>query len=262
METPKGRNAAMPQRHVTPIQDLASSLGISLTALPAHLAIIMDGNGRWAKRKGLARLLGHREGYRALRGVLLNASRLGIRYLTVYAFSAENWRRPKDEVSGLMKLIEQAAKDELRTMHQNNVRVQVAGRMEELPDGLRRALLHGIETTKVNTGITFTLAVNYGGRAEIVDAVKKLMEDGVAVEAVTEEEIAKRLYNPDQPEPDLMIRTAGEMRWSNFLLWQGAYCELYVTEVPWPEFGESQLLDAVLTYQKRTRKFGGLVDQD
>ena len=240
----------------------ACKAGIDLSNLPTHLAIIMDGNGRWAKRKGLGRLLGHREGYRALRGVLLNASKLGIKYLTVYAFSAENWRRPQDEVSGLMKLIEQAARDELRTMHQNNVRVQVAGRIEELPKGLKQALEHGIETTKSNSGITFTLAVNYGGRAEIVDAVKKLIEQGATPDQITEEAIAGNLYNPDQPEPDLMIRTAGEMRWSNFLLWQGAYCELYVTDVPWPDFGEAQLLDAVLTYQKRTRKFGAVVDED
>lgn len=248
-----------PNTPIPSIQTRAAKIGINLEALPSHVAIIMDGNGRWAKRKGLARLLGHREGYRALRKALLNASELGIKYLTVYAFSAENWRRPKEEVSGLMKLIEQAAKDELRTMHQNNVRVNVAGRMDEVPDGLRKALEHGIETTKNNTGITFTLAVNYGGRAEIVDAVKKVVAEG---REITEASIAAHLYNPAQPEPDLMIRTAGEMRWSNFLLWQGAYCELYVTPVPWPEFGEEQFLDAVLTYQKRTRKFGAVVDQD
>jgi len=234
--------------------------GINLDALPAHVAVIMDGNGRWAKKKGLARLLGHREGYRTLRGILLTASELGIRFLTVYAFSAENWRRPQDEVSGLMTLIETAAKDELRTMHQNNVRVQVAGRLDEIPPSLRQALENGIETTKSNTGITFTLAVNYGGRAEIVDAVKALIADGVRPEDVTEEAISARLYNPLTPEPDLMIRTAGEMRWSNFLIWQSAYTELYVTETTWPEFGEKELLDAVATFQQRTRKFGAVVE--
>jgi undecaprenyl diphosphate synthase len=222
--------------------------------------MIMDGNGRWAKSRGLARLLGHREGYKTLRGVLLNASELGIRYLTVYAFSAENWRRPEDEVKGLMKLIEQAAKDELRLMHQNNVRVQVAGRIDQVPEGLRKALEHGMETTKDNTGITFTLAINYGGRAEMVDAVKKIVAEGIRPEDVDEDTISSHLYNPSHPDPDLMIRTAGEMRWSNFLLWQAAYTELYVTEVTWPEFGEKELLDAVLTYQKRTRKFGAVVD--
>lgn len=231
---------------------------MDLAALPRHVGVIMDGNGRWAKAKGWARLLGHREGYRRLRKVLLDASELGIEYLTVYAFSAENWRRPQDEVDGLMRLIEGAARDELRAMHQNGVRVAVAGRTEELPAGLRRALEDGVETTRANTGITFTLAVNYGGRAEIVDAIKDLVAAGIEPEDVTEEIVSAHLYNPDHPEPDLIIRTAGEMRVSNFLLWQGAYAELYVTPKTWPEFGTDELLDAVLTYQRRTRKFGGV----
>jgi len=220
----------------------------------------MDGNGRWARSRGLGRLLGHREGYKALRGVLLDASELGIRYLTVYAFSAENWRRPEDEVSGLMKLIERAARDELRMMHQNGVRVQVSGRIHELPHGLQQALREGIETTRNNTGITFTLAVNYGGRAEIVDAVRSLIHDGVPEEEVDETAISERLYNPAQPEPDLIIRTAGEMRTSNFLLWQAAYAELYVTEKPWPEFGRKDLEAALQAYAHRTRKFGAVVE--
>ena len=242
------------------IRDRALRDGIDLEKLPVHLAIIMDGNGRWAGKRGLGRLLGHREGYKTLRGVLLSASELEIQYLTVYAFSAENWRRPEDEVAGLMKLIEQAAKDELRAMHQNNVRIRVAGRTEEVPAGLRRALEEGIHTTRNNTGITFTLAINYGGRAEIVDAVKDIVASGTEAEDVTEELISAHLYNPSHPEPDLMIRTAGEMRWSNFLLWQGAYCELFVTEVPWPEFSDKELLEAIRTYQGRTRKFGAVVE--
>jgi undecaprenyl diphosphate synthase len=257
--TPHYRNTATPIPF-NPLQQKASALGINLSTLPHHVAIIMDGNGRWATKKGFARLLGHREGYKTLRNALLSASELGIRYLTVYAFSAENWRRPEDEVAGLMKLIETAAKDELRSMHQNNVRICVAGRIDQVPEGLRRALLDGIETTKNNTGITFTLAINYGGRAEIVDAVKKIIASGVPAEEVTEDLISSHLYNPQHPEPDLMVRTAGEMRWSNFLIWQSAYCELYVTEVPWPEFSSKQLLDAVLTFQQRTRKFGAVVE--
>lgn len=240
------------------VQERALALGIDLDSLPNHLAIIMDGNGRWATGRGLGRLLGHREGYRTLRSVLLNASELGIRFLTVYAFSAENWRRPEDEVIGLMKLIEQAARDELRSMHQNNVRVCVAGRMSEVPKSLREALRDGVETTKDNSGITFTLAVNYGGRAEIVDAVRDIVASGFEPEDVNEEIVAAHLYNPEHPDPDLMIRTAGEMRWSNFLIWQAAYAELYVTPKPWPEFGEAELLDAVRTFQKRVRKFGAL----
>jgi len=242
------------------VQQRAATYGINLQALPVHLAIIMDGNGRWARRNGLARLIGHREGYRTLREALLNASELGIRYLTVYAFSAENWRRPEDEVQGLMKLIERAARDELRVMHKNKVRVNVSGRMDELPEGLRKALVEGIETTRNNTGITFTLAVNYGGRAEIVDAVKRLVSKGIKSEDVTEEAISGALYNPEHPAPDLMIRTAGEVRWSNFLIWQAAYCELFVVDKPWPEFELSDMLEAVAAYQKRVRKFGAVVE--
>lgn len=255
-------NSATPQHRntVTPVQEEALRLGIDLERLPNHLAIIMDGNGRWARKKGLGRLLGHREGYKTLRGVLLAASELGVKYLTVYAFSAENWRRPQDEVAGLMKLIETAARDELRLMHRNNVRVKVAGRMHEVPEGLRNALLHGMETTKDNTGITFTLAVNYGGRAELVDAVKSIVASGILAEAITEETIHEHLYNPDQPDPDLMVRTAGEMRWSNFLIWQSAYCELVVTDVTWPEFSPQEMLKAIATYQRRTRKFGAVVE--
>lgn len=242
------------------VRQRASQAGVDLSRLPAHVAIIMDGNGRWARKRGLARLLGHREGYRALRTVLLAASELGIRYLTVYAFSAENWRRPADEVDGLMKLIERAARDELAVMHRNGVRVCISGRMNEVPAGLRQALEEGIETTKNNAGITFTLAVNYGGRAEIVDAIKSLVASGIRPEEVTEELVSQRLYNPSHPEPDLMIRTAGEMRWSNFLLWQAAYCELYVTDVAWPEFDETALIEAVRVFQSRTRKFGAVVE--
>ena len=245
---------------IHPIQKRAVELGIDLEKLPTHIAVIMDGNGRWAKKRGLQRLLGHREGYKTLRAVLLNASQLGIKYLTVYAFSAENWRRPQDEVAGLMRLIETAAKDELRSMHQNNVKVQVAGRLEEVPPTLQKALRDGVEITKANTGITFTLAVNYGGRAEIVDAVKAMIAEGATPASVTEESIASHLYNPATPEPDLMIRTAGEMRWSNFLIWQSAYTELFVTDKPWPEFDGSELLKAVATYQQRTRKFGAVVE--
>lgn len=218
----------------------------------------MDGNGRWAQKRSLPRLLGHREGYKTLRSVLLYASERGIRYLTVYAFSAENWRRPKDEVDGLMKLIERAARDELRVMHRNGVRVRVAGRMDELPSGLRQALEDGMATTAGNTGITFTLAINYGGRAEIVDAMKSIVREGIPAEQIDEATVAAHLYNPDHPEPDLMIRTAGEMRWSNFLLWQSAYSELYVTEKTWPEFDEKELDRAIEAFAGRTRKFGAL----
>ncbi|MGI8922448.1 MAG: polyprenyl diphosphate synthase [Fimbriimonadales bacterium] len=237
------------------VRAAAADSGLDLSALPVHVGIIMDGNGRWASSRGIPRLLGHREGYKTLRSVLLAANDLGIEYLTVYAFSAENWRRPKVEVDGLMKLIERAAIDELRIMFRNNVRVKVAGRLNEVPDGLRRALEKGVETTADNTGITFTLAVNYGGRTEIVDAVNRLMAAGER--SVDEDMISAKLYNPDAPEPDLLIRTAGEMRLSNFLLWQGAYAELVVVAKTWPEFTLEDLVEACKSFQARTRKFGG-----
>jgi undecaprenyl diphosphate synthase len=240
------------------VQRTAAERGIALDALPRHVGVIMDGNGRWAQGRGLGRLLGHSQGYRTLRGVLADSADLGLRYLTVYAFSAENWRRPKDEVMGLMALIERAAREELRDMHRNNVRVLVAGRLAELPRSLQDALRDGIQTTSANTGITFTLAVNYGGRAELVDAVRSLVAEGVPADRVDEAAIASRLYLPDVPDPDLIIRTAGEMRLSNFLIWQAAYAELFVTGAPWPEFGREALLDAVEAFQRRTRKFGGL----
>jgi len=238
------------------LQKLASARGIDLDSLPSHIAIIMDGNGRWANSKGLGRLLGHREGYQTLREVVRDCGELGVSFLTVYAFSAENWRRPESEVSGLMKLIEGAMLEQIDHLKQSNVRTLVSGRMQELPESLRAALDRGMASTAHCTGLTFTLAINYGGRAEIVDAVNQLVATG---ESITEEAISSALYHPDHPEPDLMIRTAGEMRWSNFLLWQAAYCELYVTEKSWPEFDSSQLLDAIEAYQKRVRKFGGLV---
>ena len=237
------------------VQAKAVSLGIDLAKLPVHVSIIMDGNGRWATSRGKQRLEGHAQGYATLKEVVIHANDLGIRFLTVYVFSAENWKRPSDEVNGLMSLIEHAARAELDEMHANNVRFGVSGRLHEVPDGLQEAIRTGIETTKSNTGITFTLALNYGGRAEIVDAVRSLSSQN---KEITEESISKALYNPSHPDPDLMIRTAGEMRWSNFLIWQSAYTELFVTQKPWPEFGLEDLLQAVLEFQKRTRKFGAV----
>lgn len=242
----------------SPIRDRAVQIGIDLERLPRHVAMIMDGNGRFAQKQGLARLWGHRQGYRTLKDVLLMAANLGIGYLTVYAFSAENWRRPQDEVGGLMTLIEEAARHELKGLRENNVQARVIGRTDEVPASLQQAIREMTESTAANTGIVFTLAINYGGRAEIVDAVRQLIREGVAPEAVEEEMISARLYAPDLPEPDLIIRTAGEQRWSNFLIWQAAYAEMFVTDVAWPEFGEDQLLEAVAHYQRRHRKFGGL----
>ena len=239
------------------VQEKAVARGVSLERLPAHVAIIMDGNGRWAKAKGLMRLVGHREGYRTLKNVLLSASKLGVQFLTVYAFSSENWRRSQDEVGGLMRLIEEAARHELKGLIENDVRVRVMGRLSEVPKSLQQALNDLVSNTRDNKGIVFTLAINYGGRAEIVDAVNHLIKSSIEP---TEEAISKHLYCPELPEPDMIVRTAGEMRWSNFLLWQGAYAELVVTDCSWPEFGEDELVGCVLDYQSRHRKFGGLDD--
>lgn len=240
------------------IQKEALVKGIDLQTLPSYLAIIMDGNGRWAKRLGLDRLAGHYQGYETLRDIVLIAGKLGVRYLTVYGFSTENWRRPSAEVEGLMHLYEYAAKEELERLQENNVRMRLTGRIWELPEPAQKALLHNVEMTKTNIGLTFTIALNYGGRAEVVDAVKHIVEQKIPVSDITEELIQQHLYQPDFPELDLMIRTSGEMRWSNFLMWQSAYAELYVTPTLWPDFGQEEFFEAILKYQKRQRRFGGI----
>ncbi len=236
----------------------AKAMGIDLARLPEHIAIIMDGNGRWAKGRGLARLLGHKEGYDTLKAVVKHCSDLGVKYLTVYGFSSENWRRPQEEVSGLMALIERAMREQIAALKDQNVRVRVIGRLAELPTSLQAAFADGMAETSSCTGLNFTLAINYGGRAEIVDAVRTLVAEGCNPSEINESSISSRLYQSDAPEPDLMIRTAGEMRWSNFLIWQSAYAELFVTKVAWPEFESSHLLDAIHAFQGRYRKFGGL----
>lgn len=249
-----------PEQKLNPVQERAVAAGIDLKRLPRHIAMIMDGNGRFAAGHGLARLWGHHQGYKSLRGALLDCSDLGIEVLTVYAFSSENWARPKDEVSGLMQLIEKSTRDEVRTMMANNVRMRISGRTHELPTSLQDAFRFAEETTMGNTGIQFVLAINYGGRAEIVDAVRQIVREGVAPDQITEELIAQHLYLPDLPEPDMILRTAGEMRWSNFLIYQGAYAELVVTPTTWPEFRQPDLFHAICDFQSRQRKFGGLAD--
>ncbi len=239
-----------------------TSAGVDPDRIPGHVAIIMDGNGRWAQQRGLPRLEGHRRGYRTVTRIVRVASDAGVRALTLYTFSAENWRRPQDEVSGIMRLIAAAAHRELRRLTDEGVQLRVSGRMEGLPDFVREALLADIERTKNNPGLVLTLAVNYGGRAEIADAVQSIarrVADGeLSPEAIDEELVSKSLYQPDLPDPDLLIRTAAEMRVSNFLLWQIAYSEIHVTPVLWPDFAEADLLKAIADYQSRVRKFGGV----
>jgi len=240
-----------------------AAFGLDAERVPDHVAIIMDGNGRWAKQRGMHRLWGHHQGYRSLKGVVKAADELGIRVLTVYAFSSENWKRPKHEVEGLMHLIEEAAKKELRELQESNVRMRFSGRKHELPDSLQRVIAHNEAATAGNTGLTFNLCVNYGGRTEIVDAVKRIAEMAqrgeITARDVTPDLISANLYTSDLPDPDLLIRTAGEMRVSNYLLWQIAYAELYVTQTLWPDFDKESLAAALRDYQSRIRKFGAVV---
>lgn len=233
--------------------------------MPAHVAVICDGNGRWATRRGMPRPLGHQQGYMATRRVVRSASDLGIRVLTLYAFSTENWTRPAMEVSGLMRLFEEGAQRELNELHANGVRMRFSGRIHELPTSLQEKLRINEEKTAGNTGMTLNVCLNYSGRAEIVDAVRELVERASRQELsgkdVTPELISSALYTAGLPDPDLLIRTAGEMRVSNYLLWQIAYAELHVTPTLWPDFDVPHLVDALLDYQKRVRRFGGVVSE-
>ncbi len=247
----------------TPAVKAAIQAGLDLQRIPAHIAIIMDGNGRWAAGRGLPRLIGHRQGYKTVRNIVREASDLGVKALTLYTFSTENWRRPEEETTGLMKLIGEAARQELRSMYQNGVRVQVSGRINGLPTEVREELQRGIETTKSNDRIILNLAINYGGRAEIVDAMRiiaaQVAAGEITPEQIDEQTVAAHLYTHGLPDPDLLIRTAGEMRLSNFLIWQTAYSELHITPTLWPDFTLAHLVAAIDDYQKRVRKFGGVV---
>jgi undecaprenyl diphosphate synthase len=228
--------------------------------LPVHVAIIMDGNGRWAKKRSMPRVAGHRAGVEPVRSAVETCARLGIQALTLYAFSVENWKRPRTEVETLWRLLRYYLKHELAELNRNNVRFQAIGRIDELPAVIQRDLQETTAATARNTGLRLNLAINYGGRSEIVDAVRVLVEKarrGEAVE-VTEELIGANLYTSHLPDPDLLIRTSGEMRVSNFLLWQIAYAELYVTDTLWPDFNRTELLRAILEFQRRERRFGGL----
>ncbi|MES2464235.1 MAG: isoprenyl transferase [Armatimonadota bacterium] len=237
---------------------------LDLERVPEHVAIIMDGNGRWAQERNMPRLWGHSQGYKALHQIVHDAPDLGVKYLTLYAFSSENWRRPKLEIDGLMRLIEAAVRNELNELHANNVRIRFTGRIHELPASLQREMRRDEEITAGNTRLTLNLCVNYGGRMELVDAARSLVAQAqrgeIGPEDVTPERFAQGLYTSDMPDPDLLIRTAGEMRISNYLLWQIAYSEIYVTQTLWPDFRTKHLIDALIDYQSRVRKFGGVVN--
>ncbi len=225
--------------------------------LPRHIAVIMDGNGRWAKQRKLPRVAGHRAGINAVRAVVETAARLPVSVLTLYAFSAENWKRPRSEVTTLMSLLKEYIRKELSTIHQNDIRFLTIGRIDELPDSVQKELRLAEEETRGNRGTKMVVALNYSGHLELVDAFNQLLKDGVPY-PISEEDIEKNLYTVGLPDPDLMIRTSGEMRVSNFLLWQIAYAEIYVTEMLWPDFREIHLLEAVLEFQQRERRYGGI----
>ena len=230
--------------------------------LPLHVAIIMDGNGRWARQRGLPRTMGHRSGVEALRGIVRCASQIGIKYLTVYAFSTENWKRPQSEIGILMSLLKEYIRLELEELHRNDVKICVLGNIHQLPKDVGEEVIYACEKTKNNNGLVFNLALNYGGRAEIIQAFQGILHDisnnNLAREDLNEEVFAKYLDTADCPDPELVIRTSGEMRLSNFLLWQAAYSEIVVVEECWPDFHEESLLDTIRIYQNRERRFGGI----
>ena len=231
--------------------------------LPSHVAVIMDGNGRWAKKRRLPRIAGHRAGMRAVRRIIEASARLGIPFLTLYAFSVENWKRPHTEVELLMRLLREYLRKGIADLNRHNIRLGVIGRIADLPAPIQRDLRAAIEMTRNNAGLRLTLALNYGGRAELVEAfqsiVAELNPQGRDGKLLDEETIRAHLYTHDLPDPDLLIRTSGEMRLSNFLLWQVAYSEIWVTETLWPDFSQKDLLQAIIDYQKRERRYGGLV---
>lgn len=241
-------------------------LQVSPHSLPKHIAIIMDGNGRWAREHGLlSRIRGHEAGIDSVRTAVRACGELHLKALTLYAFSVENWQRPAREIDALMRLLQRFLREELGELNDNNVRLRASGRIEDLPPDVRRELDSTMQKTSTNTGLTLNLALSYGGRTEILDAVRSLVEDvgsgKLRPEEIDEAAFEARLYLPEIPAPDLLIRTSGEMRISNFLLWQIAYTEIYITKVLWPDFRRADLYRAILDYQKRERRFGKVVNQ-
>ncbi len=230
--------------------------------LPVHIAIIMDGNGRWAKMKGLSRIEGHRAGVSTVKEIVLFCNNLGIKILTLYTFSTENWKRPKVEVRALMSILRRYLRKEIEELKKQGIRLKVIGRLSELPSPVRRELENGIKATSENHGLILNLALNYGGRVDILDGVRKLVEDiqegKCTLGDLNEELFSRYLYTSGLPDPDMLIRTAGEMRVSNFLLWQISYAEIWVTPTYWPDFHRAHLLQAIVDYQMRERRFGGL----
>jgi undecaprenyl diphosphate synthase len=234
---------------------------LDMARLPKHVAVIMDGNGRWAQRKHLPRVAGHRSGTQTARSTIETCARLKIEALTLYAFSVENWRRPKTETDFLMALLREYLRQEMPLIQRNNIRMRFLGRASELPAGVQQDMREAVEKTSRNSGMVLCLALNYGGRAELVDAMNAILAERLAQGAhgrVTEQELSEYLYTSGLPDPDLLIRSSGEMRVSNFLLWQIAYAEIFVTETLWPDFNRARLLEAFVEFQKRERRYGGI----
>lgn len=244
------------------VNDLLSE--IDTKRIPRHVAIIMDGNGRWAKKRGIPRTMGHKAGVEVLRTVVKCCDQIGVQYLTVYAFSTENWRRPQTEIGLLMSLLKEYVRKELEELDANNVKINVLGNIDRLPDDVYKAVTRAEAVTSENDGLNFNLALNYGGRAEILKAVQaichEVFEGRLKEEDISENLFAEYLYTSGMPEPELVIRTSGEMRISNFLLWQVAYSEFVVVEELWPDFNDQLLLKCIQIYQKRDRRFGGLIE--
>lgn len=234
---------------------------LELTKIPTHVAIIMDGNGRWARARGLPRFMGHRQGTENIRRVLEACVEFGVKVLTIYAFSTENWARPDEEVRGLMRILEETIQREVPELNKNGVQLRHLGRLEGLSPQLQQAVRDAIELTRHNERLILNVAFNYGGRAEIADAVTQLLRDGIAPENVDEQLLSRYLYTDGLPDPDLVIRTGGEMRLSNFLIWQAAYAEYYATPVFWPDFDKHELYRALVAYGQRQRRFGQVVEE-
>ena len=232
----------------------------TLKTVPRHVAIIMDGNGRWARARGLPRLAGHRAGTENIRPILEASVDFGIEILTIWAFSTENWCRPDAEVKGLLRILERMIKRELRELHKQGVQLRHIGRMDRLPSRLQKQVQDAVEMTKGNERIILNVAFDYGGRAEIVHAVQQIIREGIAADEITEEVLSYHMYTAGQPDPDLIIRTGGDLRTSGFMLWQSAYTEYYITPTFWPDFGKEQLYQALVAFGQRDRRFGGIKD--